>query len=145
MRRKRQRGSTIVEFGLAFPILFPLMAGTFQFGYSFYIYNGLQTAVRSAARYAAQRTYDSTSATPSTAYSTAVKNMVVYGSPAAGTTATVPGLTTSHVQVNMTFASGVPSSVAVNVTGYTIHAVLGTYTLTGKPAVTFPYIGRWDP
>lgn len=140
-----ERGNAMVEFALAFGLMFPVMAAVFQFGYSYYIYNSLQTAVRSTARYAATRTYDSATDAPSDSYLTAVKNMLVYGEPAGTGSAIVPGLTTSHVRVRMNFASGVPDNVTVDVAGYTIDNVLGQYSLSGKPAASFPYIGRWDP
>ena len=139
------RGNAMVEFALSFGLMFPIFAGVFQFGYSFYIYNQLETAVRSAARYAASRTYDSPNSTPSSAYTNAVRNLVVYGNPAGGTMPTVPGLTAEKVQVTVNFASGVPDNVRVNINGYTIQNFFGPMRLTGKPATTFPFIGRWDP
>ena len=139
------RGNAMVEFALSFGLLFPVMAGVFQFGYSFYVYNLLETSVRSTARYAATRTYDSPNATPSSNYVTAVQNMLVYGDPAGTGNAIVPGLTTDHVRVRVNFDSGIPDNVTVDVAGYTIDSVLGRMTLNGKPAATFPYLGRWDP
>lgn len=143
VRRMGNRGNAMVEFALSFGLLFPVMAGVFEFGYSYYIYNCLETAVRSTARYAATRTYDSPNATPSAAYSTAVKNMLVYGNTAGTGNAIVPGLTTAHVRLTVNFGSGVPDRVTVDVVGYTIDSVLGQLTLNGKPAATFPYLGRW--
>lgn len=55
--RKRQRGNAFIEFALAAGILLPVMAGTFQFGFTFYTYNLLQAAVSNGGRYAAYRTY----------------------------------------------------------------------------------------
>ncbi len=71
--------------------------------------------------------------------------MVVYGTPVAGGTPVVSGLTAGHVKVTVTFANGVPASVSVSITGYTINALFRTHALSGKPQVTFPYQGVWAP
>jgi len=77
-----RKGTAMLEFALGTLILVPVFAGTFQFGYTFFVYNNLDTAVRGGARYASLRSYDSATSTPSSAFSTAVKNMVVYGNSA---------------------------------------------------------------
>ena len=140
----KRRGNVLVEFALSLAIFFPLLAGTFQFGYSFYLYNKIQSAVRAGARYAALRDYDSSNATPSAAYATAVKNMVVFADPAGGTVPVATGLTTSHVNVSVTMGSGsTPSAVTVGVNGYQIQAIFGNITLQNKPSATFVYAGRY--
>jgi len=135
----------MLEFGIAAAVIFPVFAGSFQYGYSYYVYNNLQTSVRAAGRYAAARTYDSATATPSAAFTTAVKNMAVYGNPLGGTRSVAPNLTTDKVAVSVAFSMGTPSQVAVQVNNFQINGVFGTVTLNGKPRVTFPYLGRWDP
>ena len=135
----------MLEFGIAAAVIFPIFAGTFQYGYSYYVYNNLQTSVRAAARYAAARTYDSATTTPSAAYTTAVKNMAVYGNPLGGTRSVVPNLTTDKVAVSVTFSMGTPYGVTVQVNNFRINGVFGTVTLNGKPRAKFPYLGRWDP
>lgn len=143
-RREKQGGNALIEFALAFCFLFPLLAGTFQFGYAFFIYNELQNAVRQGARYAAFKTYDSASATPSTAFTNAVKNAVVYGSPSGGTTPVVPSLGTSNVNLTVTFAGGVPDVMTVSIQNYTLDAFIRTFTLS-KPSASFSYVGRYAP
>ena len=135
----------MLEFGIAAAVIFPIFAGSFQYGYSYYVYNNLQSSVRAAARYAAARTYDSANATPSAAFTTAVKNMAVYGDPLGGTRSVVPNLTTDKVAVSVTFSMGTPYGVTVQVNNFRINGVFGTVTLNGKPRATFPYLGRWDP
>ena len=143
MRAARRRGNAMLEFGIAFAVLFPLFAGSFQFGYSFYLYNELETQVRGGARYAAKRVYDSATSTPTTAYRTAVANMVVYGDPAGGTSPVVPGLTPSNVSVVVTFANNIPAEVTVSIVNYNLNAVVKAIQMNGKPKVSFPYSGRW--
>src|SRR6266550_48725 len=94
-----RRGNAMLEFALAAGILFPAFVGTFQFGYTFYIYNNLDTAVRGGARYASMQSYDSASSTPSTAFATAVKNVVVYGNSAGTGDPIAPGLAVGNVSV----------------------------------------------
>jgi Flp pilus assembly protein TadG len=143
--RRRQRGNAMLEFGIAMGVLFPVFAGSFQYGYTYYVYNGVESSIRAAGRYASTRTYDSASATPSAAYVTAVQNMVVYGDPLGGTRSVAPGLTTANVSVSATFWRGTPSTVTVQVNNYQIGGVFGSVTLNGKPRLTFPLLGRWDP
>src|SRR5437899_6024109 len=91
-----RRGNAMLEFALAAGILFPAFVGTFQFGYTFYIYNNLSTAVRGGARYASMQSYDSASSTPSDPFATAVKNVVVYGNSAGTGDPVVSGLGTGN-------------------------------------------------
>jgi Flp pilus assembly protein TadG len=139
--RNRRKGSTLVEFSLAFTVLWLLVAGVFTFGYSFYTYSRLQAAVAGAAQYAAGLEYDSSN---TAAYTTTIKNLVLYGDVTAGTTPIVPGLTASNVQVLVTTdTNAVPRDVMVAVNDYTINAVFRRITLTGKPRAVMLYTGRW--
>ena len=52
---KKERGSAFVEFALSSILLTSIFTGTFQFGYTFYVYNSLVTAVSAATRYASLR------------------------------------------------------------------------------------------
>jgi Flp pilus assembly protein TadG len=143
-RRRRQRGSAIIEFALGSFVLMGIFTGTFEFGYTFYIYNNLQTAVNNGAKYAALRPYEPTTATPEACFQTAVQNMVAYGDPSGTTTTPVaPGITPSKVALTVTFAKGVPSAMTVGITGYTLNAVVAKFTLTNKPQATYPYLGRY--
>jgi Flp pilus assembly protein TadG len=138
-----RKGNAMLEFALGATILFAAFAGTFQYGYTFYQYNLLEHAVNQGARYASMRPYDSTTATPTDTFKTAVKNMVVYGNPTGGTTAVVRNLTTANVNVSATFSSGIPSTVTVSVTNFTVNAIFGTTTFN-KPTATYPYTGIWS-
>jgi Flp pilus assembly protein TadG len=142
--RKRQ-GSALLEFAIATGILVPLFTGTFQFGYTLYVYNNLQSAVRGGARYASMRSYDSPSATPSSGFSSAVKNMVVYGNPDGTGQPVSRGLTASNVQIQPNMNGAAPESITVQITGYAIDAVFTSFTFNGKPSTTFPYTGTAAP
>ncbi len=141
----RRRGSVTIEFALAFVLLFSILGGVFQFGYSYYVYNALENTVRDAARYASLRAYDSTSSTPSDGFLTAVRNMAVYGSPAGGTQSLVPGLAPSHIQLTVTFDRNVPYRMKVAVRDYRVQAIFSPFVLSGKPNADFRYMGRYAP
>lgn len=143
-RRRRQRGNAVLEFALAFGFLFPAVTGTFQFGYAFFVYNELQNGVREGARYAAFKTYDSSSSTPTATFASDVKNAVVYGSPAGGTTPIAPNLTTDNVLLTVNWVNGVPGSMTVSIQNYTLDAFLQTFTIS-KPSATFSYVGVYAP
>ena len=144
-RRRRQRGSAVVEFALTFIVLFAVFSGSFEFGYAFYAYNTLVNATREGARYASLKPYDSASSTPSANFQTAVQNMVAYGNPAGGTTPILRGLATSNVQLSVLMSGSAPMQMTVSITGFSLDAVFGTINLNGKPAVSFPYLGIPTP
>jgi len=150
-----RHGNVMIEFAIGSGVLVAVFAGTFQFGYSFLQYNNLENAVTRGAHYAALITYDSANDTPASDFQTAVQNMVLYGSPTAGTTPVLPGLTAANVTVTECgistacpgygSAPGIPQEVTVSITGYTIDAIVARNTLNGKPQVTFAYQGIWAP
>ena len=135
----------MLEFAIAAGVLVPAFVGTFQFGYTFYTYNNLDTAIRGGARYASLRSYDSATSTPSTGFSTAVQNMVVYGNSAGTGDPIAAGLTAGNVQVLPLMRGAVPRSITVQITGYTVDAIFTKFTFTGKPSTTFPYTGTPAP
>jgi Flp pilus assembly protein TadG len=145
MKMPPRRGSAVVELALCLPFLVGLFLGTLQFGYSFFVYNELQQAVRAGARYASLRHYGSSTATPDSAYLNAVRNVVVYANPAGGTTPVAPGLTTAQVAVSVVFQKNVPVAVRVAVNGYQLPGIVRTVPLTDKPYVEFPYVGAFSP
>jgi len=149
MARKAQRGNAFIEFALAAGILLPVMAGTFQFGYTFYTYNLLQSAVSNGGRYAAYRTYRCLAGqTDVNKFRQAVQNMTVYGTPAPASSSVpvVKGLKPSDVEVLFTLtATQVPTAVTVRIKTFTVNGIFGKYTFNGYPTYTVPYLGRYAP
>lgn len=151
-RLRSRRGNAMVEFALASGVLVPLFLGTFQFGYTFYVYNLLCTQMRAGARYASLKKYP---ASQDAAFKTAVKNMVMYGNPNPGQNPTLiePGLKANEIDVEIKGADGttdasatvVPAMVYVTTKGYSVDAVVTKFTFTGKPTVQFPYMGEYAP
>lgn len=143
--RKRVRGNALIEFALSFALLLTVLTGVFQFGYAFYQYNYLESAVQAGARYGSLRVYDSSTSTPSAEYLTAVRNMVVYGDPTGGAYPVARGLTPAKVAVTITFERNVPRQVTVAIVNYQIDAIFAAMTLNNKPKAVFPYLGRYAP
>lgn len=139
LNHKSERGHALLEFALGFSLLWALFAGIYQFGYSFYVYNTVLTSVGNAAELGSKMTYDTGS--PST-YTTALQNMVVYGSTTAGSTPIVPGLATSNVTVTVNPAGGIPTDITITINNYTIDAVFTRFTFNGKPRGTAVYMGN---
>jgi Flp pilus assembly protein TadG len=140
-----RRGSAMIELAVALGILAPIMAGVFQFGYTLFVYNNLESAVRGGARYASMRPFDSANGTPSAEFSTAVKNMVVYGNPTGTGNPIATGLTASNVRIQPNMTGAIPDSMTVSITDYKVDAVFASFTFTGKPSRTFPYTGTPAP
>jgi Flp pilus assembly protein TadG len=140
-----RRGNALVEFAIGSLLLVAVFTGTYEFAYTFLQYNNLENAVARGAHYAALVPYDSASSTPSSALSTAVKNMVVYGSTTAGSSPVIAGLSTSNVSLTVGFDNGVPSTMTVKITSFTVNSFFLTSTLTNKPSITYAYQGIWSP
>jgi Flp pilus assembly protein TadG len=129
-----------VEFALVFGLLWLLLSGCFKLGYSIYVYQSLLNAVAGGARYAARVDFDE----PNHTFVAAVKNMAVYGSPAGGTVPLAPQLAPANITVTWTLdAKGVPVTLTVSVTDYSVNAVFQSFTWTGKPSVTVCYAGSY--
>lgn len=138
-RKKTQRGNALIEFAIGWSVLWLIFAGIYQFGYSFYIYNVLQTQVANAAELGSVLPYDTSN--PS-AFTTTLQNMVLYSDETAGNSPCVPGLTAANVNVNAkTDAKGTPSDVTVNIQNYTISAIFASFTPVNKPRATVKYLG----
>ena len=88
--RRGERGSTLVEFAIGATLFLTVMFAVIEFGRALWVHNALADAARRGARYAVVHT---------AADSAAVKNVVVYGDPAGGSTPLVDNLTTSNVNV----------------------------------------------
>jgi Flp pilus assembly protein TadG len=147
MRRdlQRERGHAMLELAISAGVMVSCLVGTFQFGYTFYTYNQLVTAVGNGARYAAQRTYTGGIEDVERG-NAAIRNMVVYGDaqPAPEAAPVVPKLTPAEVDVRWDLAGdGTPLNVNVAIKGYTTDAIFRSFTFDGRPSVQFPYVGKY--
>ena len=139
-RSPSRSGMAVVEFTLAFGLLWLLLSGCFRLGYSIYLYQSLLNAIGGASRYAARVDFDE----PNHNFVGAVQKMAVYGDPSGGTTPLVPRLATGNVSVTWTVdTKGVPETITIAVTNYSVNAVFQSFTWSGKPRVTVYYAGSY--
>jgi TadE-like protein len=148
--RSGERGHAMLELAISASVMVTCLVGTFQFGYTFYVYNQLVTAVGNGGRYAAMRTWHGTSDQDLEIGNRAIRNMVVYGDPEPGLDAVpvVVKLKPEQVEVRWVMfekgdAKGAPAAVNVSIRDYTVDAVFKTFTFTGRPAVEFPFVGSF--
>ena|SRR5258707_736319 len=138
-RQSGKRGNAVLEFALTWALTSILFTSVFQYGWSMFIYNELMTSVTNGAIYASTLKYDSQS---SSAYTTAVQNMVVYGDPTGtNTIPLVPNLATTNVSVDTHNSGLYPTDVTVSINSFMVDAVFGKQTFTGKPRMTVKFIG----
>ena len=139
----------MIELAISAAVMVSCLGGTVQFGYTFYIYNELVSAVGNGGRYAAMRTYRSASPVDIEKGKAAIRNMVVYGDarPAPGTPPQVANLRPEQVRVDwIKDESGdKPGFVDVSIADYTVDAAFGIFRFTGRPAVEYPFVGRYAP
>jgi Flp pilus assembly protein TadG len=137
---RRQKGHALLELALSAAVMVSCLTGTFRFGYTFYIYNELVTAVGNAGRYAATRSFQDAETSKA-----AIRNMAVYGnpSPAPGSVPVVPNLTPEQVQVSYVSGEqgGPPVAVDVSIVNYSA----GGFMLDRRPSVEFPFVGLSSP
>jgi len=147
-RTKSQMGHAMIELALSAAVMISFLAGTFQFGYTFYVYNQLVTAVGNGARYAATRTYRAATPQDVEKGAEAIRNMVVFGDarPDAAAVPVVATLAPKQVDVHWVMdPSGAPSAVDVSIREFTVNAVFKKFPFTGRPGVEFPYVGKYAP
>ena len=125
-QQRTQRGATLPEFALVGLVFLIVVFGIVECSRLLWTQNMLTDAARRGARYAA---------TTASTGTTAVKNMVLYGTTTAGASGTevVPGITAANVTVN--YSAGYDTkngNVTVVITGYqfTLNIPLIGRTLT---------------
>jgi len=138
----------MIELALCAGLMVTCLGGTFEFGYTFYVYNQLVTAVGNGGRYAALRIYRAATADDVERGKTAIRNMVVYGDsrPAPDAAPLVAHLKPEQIKVEwIPGESGAPSAVNVSLIDYHVDAVFGQFKFAGRPGVEFPFVGRYAP
>ena len=146
--KSRQRGHAMIELAVSAAVMVSCLGGTFEFGYTFYLYNQLVGAVGNGARYAAGRTYRAATAEDVEKGKNAIRNMVVYGDsrPVPEAVPLVANLKPENVRVEWVGDKpGAPEAVNVSISDYKVNAVFGQFVFTGRPGVEFPYLGRYAP
>jgi Flp pilus assembly protein TadG len=134
-----QRGTAIIEFTVALPLLLLLLGATAELGRMLSQYNTLNKAVRDGARYLAANAFSGTTGIVSItgAAQSATVNLVVTGNIAGSGSALLPNLTANNVTVT-SLANGYVSVTA----SYTYVPMLGsslpTFGLSAPISVSIP-------
>jgi len=113
--RRGERGSTLVEFAIGATVFLTVMFAVIEFGRALWTHNALADAARRGVRYAVVHT---------AADSTAVKNVVVYGDPAGGSTPLVNNLSTSNVNVTYSGFGLSGGTATVSISNYQFQFVV---------------------
>ena len=123
MRRKNQRGSTLVESALIVVAFLGVMIGIVDFSQFLYTHHALTNRAREGARWASVQ---------SPLDPVAVKNFVVYGNSAGAINPSVHNLTTSMVTVTppVPQGAGVPQSNWIGCDGATVKVQISGYRYT---------------
>lgn len=140
IRSKSERGNAMLEFALGWSILWMVFSGLYQIGYAYYIYNIMLESTSNAAALGSRLAFDTGN---TSAFTTTLKNMVLYGDETAGTNTLVRNMTASNVNVSYhPDANGFPTYITVNITGFTINALFTSFSLPNKPGATTKYYGQ---
>jgi hypothetical protein len=127
-KRHNERGSVFVESALILVVGLALVIATVDLSQMLFIHQAVVNQVRLAARWAAVNPYDATK----------IKNMVLYGTPAAGTHPLF-GMNASNIAVEHDTSDGLYADrVTIRVSGYSyllFSAALANVTRAGAPAV----------
>src|SRR6266404_4649023 len=113
--RRRQRGATLVEFAIAATVFLTVMFAVLEFGRALWVHNALADAARRGARYAVVHPESDAAS---------VKNVVVYGDPAGGSTPLVDNLTTSNVNVTYSGFGLSGGTATVSISNYQFQFVV---------------------
>ena len=110
-----ERGSTLVEFAIGATVFLTVMFAVLEFGRALWVHNALADAARRGVRYAVVH---------KTSDSEAVKNVVVYGDPAGGSSPVVDKLTTANVSVTYSRFGMSDGTATVSINNYQFQFVL---------------------
>jgi Flp pilus assembly protein TadG len=95
-----ERGTAIVEFAITAAVFFMMIAAIISAGHLFWTHNAMVESTRRGARYAATQCLPNLAGCPNSGTSLArVKNVVLYGTPTAGSTPLVYNLTPANITV----------------------------------------------
>jgi Flp pilus assembly protein TadG len=100
---QEDRGSAILEFTIAFPLLVTLGFGAFEFSNAFHDHQAVASGIRDAARYFARLPVAAPGNNPCVDNAGAILNaqyLAVYGTITAGTYPRVPGWAAGNVAIN---------------------------------------------
>ena len=123
---RTERGAQLVELAIILPVFLLLIAAIAEFGSYFYTYMTLTKATRVAARHLSSQPFTDDEKTKA-------KNLAVCGSTTtcASGSAVLKNFSTSNISVTYTGNATIPTTVTVQITGYTYTPVFDLSKLVG--------------
>lgn len=121
LKKNSETGAAMVEFALTASFFIMMICAIISGGHLFFTHNALVESTRRGARYAALQCKPNLSGCANSGTTVdRVKNMVLYGTPTAGTTTLVHNLQASNVTVEFSPDYNVgQGSVSVQIDSYT--------------------------
>jgi Flp pilus assembly protein TadG len=115
-----ERGTAIVEFALTAAFFLMMIMAIISGGHLFFTHNAMVESTRRGARYAATQCKPNLAGCVNSGTSVdRVKNVVLYGTPTAGTAPLVNNLTPANIQVDYSSDFGVAQgTVSVKIVNY---------------------------
>ena len=142
-KKESESGTAIVEFTITAAVCLMIIMAIVSAGHLFFTHNALVESTRRGARYAALVAKPGTESCQNNSTTVdAVKNMVLYGTPTAGTTTLVNNLQASNVTVCYSSDYGVgQGTVSVKIEGYSYTFAVGAFNIN-MPAYQTTVVGE---
>lgn len=142
-KKGSEAGIATVEFAITAAFFLMMIIAIVSAGHLFFTHNALVESTRRGARYAALLTKPSTESCVNNSTTVdPVKNMVLYGTPTAGTTTLVSNLQASNITVCYSGDYGVgQGTVSVKIENYTYTFAIGAVDIT-MPAYQTTVVGE---
>jgi Flp pilus assembly protein TadG len=151
IKKGSESGTAVVEFAIMASLFFMMIIAIVSGGHLFFTHNALVESTRRGARYAATLAKPATESCSNGSTTVGpVKNMVLYGTPTAGSTTLVSNLQASNITVCYSNDYGVgQGTVSVKIENYTYTFAIGAFdinmpayqtTVVGENAGTIPGI-----
>ncbi|HUS11062.1 MAG TPA: TadE/TadG family type IV pilus assembly protein [Pyrinomonadaceae bacterium] len=137
-KKYSERGTAIVEFAITASFFLMMIVAIISGGHLFFTHNALVESTRRGARYAATQCKPDLAGCLNSATSLErVKNVVLYGTPTAGSAPLVNGLTTANIQVDYSADFGVAQgTVSVKIVTYNYTFAVGARVINMPPYQT---------
>ena len=130
--KNSERGAAMVEFALTASFFIIMICAIVSGGHLFFTHNAMVEATRRGARYAAMQCKPNLAGCANSATTVdRVKNMVLYGTPTAGSTTLVHNLQAANVTVNFSNDFNVgQGTVSVQIDNYTYTFAVAGFQIT---------------
>ena len=133
-RRRRARGSALLEAALALAVLAPLAVVAGRYAWSFYQFQSLYSVVEEAARFGASASLRD----GEDAWRENVRQFALCGAPSPCAYPRIESMRPENVRVELVQPAGAPPSVRVSIQGFNVAVPGGSKHFDGAPSAQFP-------